>query len=261
MSTYPSENRLPRNAANWAQQATTFKVERTPTGALNLNVEGRRPLSPLQGFGQMWEKVFRVRLKGADVTPAEVIAEWKANFAKFWPGNNRFYAPLTGIAPGEVALINMQIPGDLPVGLPLSTGVLVLYADEESFTFMTPQGHVFAGWITFSAYEDDGCTVAQVQVLMRAFDFAYEIGFRLGASTSENAFWRLTLATLARHFGVHDQHIESQIVCLDPRVQWAEVGNIWQNSTIRTVMYRIMFPAFYVRKRLIKRIASSIKAG
>ena len=50
----------------------------------------------------------------------------------------------------------------------LSTGVMVLYADEESFTLMTPQGHMFAGWITFSAAEEDGATVAQAQVLMRA---------------------------------------------------------------------------------------------
>ena len=50
----------------------------------------------------------------------------------------------------------------------LSTGVLVIYADDESFTLMTPQGHMFAGWITFSAYEEDGGTVAQAHVLMRA---------------------------------------------------------------------------------------------
>ena len=50
----------------------------------------------------------------------------------------------------------------------LSTGVMVLYADEESFTLMTPQGHMFAGWITFSAIEDGDDTVAQAQVLMRA---------------------------------------------------------------------------------------------
>ena len=35
----------------------------------------------------------------------------------------------------------------------LSTGVMVLYADDESFTLMTPQGHMFAGWITFSRHE------------------------------------------------------------------------------------------------------------
>ena len=59
-----------------------------------------------------------------------------------------FFAPLTGIAPGEVAALDLSMPG----GLKLSTGVLVLYADDESFTLMTPQGHMFAGWITFSAY-------------------------------------------------------------------------------------------------------------
>jgi hypothetical protein len=31
-----------------------------------------------------------------------------------------------------------------------------------------PAGHMFAGWITFSAAEEDGVTVAQCQVLMRA---------------------------------------------------------------------------------------------
>ena len=46
-----------------------------------------------------------------------------------------------GIAPGEVAGLGMSMPG----GLTLSTGVLVMYADEESFTLMTPQGHMFVG--------------------------------------------------------------------------------------------------------------------
>ena len=76
-----------------------------------------------------------------------MIAIWKDEFPSFWPKGSQFYAPLTGIAPGEVALLRRPCGG----GLKLSTGVLVLYADEESFTFMTPQGHMFAGWITFSA--------------------------------------------------------------------------------------------------------------
>ncbi|MGH9304250.1 MAG: hypothetical protein ACRDZ5_07550 [Acidimicrobiales bacterium] len=32
----------------------------------------------------------------------------------------------------------------------------MLYADERSFTFMTPQGHMFGGWITFSPEELSG---------------------------------------------------------------------------------------------------------
>ena len=99
-------------------------------------------MSPLQGFGQMWQKTFRIRMNGAQVKPAEVIKTWKERFPAFWPKWDLFYKPLTGIAPGEVALINMLIPGDIPHGLPLSTGVLVLYADEESFTFMNPEGHI-----------------------------------------------------------------------------------------------------------------------
>jgi phytoene dehydrogenase-like protein len=73
-------------------------------------------------------------------------------------------------------------------GMPLSTGVFVLYSDDESFTLMTPQGHVFAGWITFSAHEEIGCTVAQAQVLMRANDPIYELGLRFGGHKQEDVF-------------------------------------------------------------------------
>ena len=90
----------------------------------------------------------------------------EARLPHFWPKGNRFFAPLAGIAPGEVAVLDLTMPG----GLKLSTGVLVLYADEESFTLMTPEGHMFAGWITFSAFDDGGVTAAQAHVLMRASD-------------------------------------------------------------------------------------------
>jgi hypothetical protein len=51
-----SDEKQPRDAAYWAQYAATLKVARAPAGALNLNVDGRRAMSPLQGFGQMWQK-------------------------------------------------------------------------------------------------------------------------------------------------------------------------------------------------------------
>ena len=54
------------------------------------------------------------------------MATWKARFPKFWPEGNRFDGPLTGIAPGEVALLDLAAR---PVRL--STGVLVLFADEN----------------------------------------------------------------------------------------------------------------------------------
>ena len=81
----------------------------------------------------------------------------------------------------------------LPGKMKLSTGVMVLYADEESFTLMTPQGHMFAGWITFSATERDGETVAQAQVLMRASDPIFELGLAMGGHKQEDRFWNHTL--------------------------------------------------------------------
>jgi len=59
------EQKQPRDTAYWAEGASVFKVERVPTGALNLNVEGHEVLSPLQGFGQLWQKVYQARVKNA----------------------------------------------------------------------------------------------------------------------------------------------------------------------------------------------------
>ena len=67
---------------------------------------------------------------------------------------------------------------------------------------MTPQGHMFAGWITFSAFEEGGATVAQAQVLMRAQDPLTEVGLTLGGHRKEDAFWAATLRRSRARFGV-----------------------------------------------------------
>ena len=90
---------------------------------------------------------------------------------------------ITDVAPGEVVLINATLPG-LPGGVPVSTGVRIIYADDVSFTVMTPAGHPEAGFNTFSAFEEEGETVAQVQSLGRANDPIYEMGYRLMGGAS-----------------------------------------------------------------------------
>ena len=234
----------PRDAAYWARYAETLKVAGVAEGATNINVEGRRAVGPLQGFGQMWQKTYRVSLVGTDVTPVEVIKTWKENYKDFWPEGNLFYAPLAGITPGEVALIS----GSLPGGVKLSTGVMVLYADDESFSLMTPEGNPFSGWITFSSFEEGGTTVAQVQVLMRANDPLYEMGLRMGGHKMENEMWRKTLENLAAHFGVHEP-VEMNLVCVDPKLQWSHYRNIWHNAGIRSALYSITAPLRWRRNR------------
>jgi len=127
--------------------------------------------------------------------------------------------------------------------------MFVLYADEESFTLMTPQGHPASAWITFSAYADEGDTIAQIHILMRANDPIYEAGFRLLGSGGEDGFWQHTLASLAAYFDVKAP-VQIRRSCIDPRLQWSEARNVWQNAAIRTVLYRIVYPVIWIRRHL-----------
>ena len=149
----------------------------------------------------------------------------------FWPRGNQFYAPLTGIEPGEIALIRASIGG----GIKLSTGVMVLYADDGAFTLMTAQGHLFAGWITFSAERVEGVTVAQAQLLMRTHEPLSDLGLSLGGHRQEDRFWQQTLANLAAHFGI-EAPVETQVVCVDRRRQWSRAGNIRHSAALRSGM-------------------------
>lgn len=231
------------DAENWAKNVSRLQVSEVPSGAVNRNVAGRRLTSPIQGFGRMWQKTYSVKL-GKAASASEVIAEWRQHFSEFWPHGNRFYGPLTGIAPGDVAVLNLAMPG----GMKLSTGVLVLYADEESFTLMTPEGHMLAGWITFSAFEtEDEGTTAQAQVLMRANDPIFEIGLTLGGHKKEDRFWHHTLTALAQHFGVTAE-VETQTVCVDRTRRWANAKNVRYNSAIRSGLYASAAPIRWIAK-------------
>lgn len=241
MTNQESLSRKAEVESTWAKPVDTLHVDGVPVDAINLNVEGRHLTGPIRGFGQMWQKTYRVSLKGSNVNPQDVISTWKENFPRYWPGDNRFYGSLTSISPGEVAVLNLKAPG----GMRLSTGIMVIYADNESFSFMTPEGHMFAGMITFSADEEEGITLVQVQVLIRASDPLYELGCRLGVvHKQEDEFWRGTLQNLAAEFGVEGQ-VEQQNILVDPRMQWKEAGNIWHNAAIRSGLYA---PVAWVRK-------------
>ena len=232
-----SEAPIARDAGNWATPVSKLHVGDVSAEALNRNVEGRKPMSPIQGFGKMWQKTYKVSV-GPNVAPEQLIATWKEKFPEFWPPKNFFYAPLTGIAPGEVAVLNLAMPGKLK----LSTGVLVLYADDESFTLMTPEGHMFAGWITFSGYKDpSGETIAQAQVLMRANDPVYEMGLTFGGHAKEDKFWAETLGNLAAYFG-NEAEVEMQMVCVDKKRQWKRAKNITKNSAMRSGLYMTTIP-------------------
>jgi hypothetical protein len=228
------------DAGNWAKPVRTLTSKGGPAGAMDLNVTGRRVAGAGTGFGRLWQKSFSVRLEGATVTPGEVIKAWKENFGDFWPKGQRMFLPATGIAPGEVGLINAK---PMPGAPSMATGVLVIYADDESFSFMTPEGHPFAGPLTFSAADDGGVTIVKVDELTRASDPFWELAMMVPilGERMQNDVWRKTLRNVAKRFGV-DGRVESRIVCVDRRRQWSQAKNIWQNAAIRSTLYTFVRP-------------------
>jgi hypothetical protein len=231
---------LPRNAGSWAAKVDRLTV--AGGGSRGSNVAGRRLTGPVQGFGKMWRKTYWIEVS-PNISPQTVIAEWKERFGEFWPAGNRFKGPLTGLSPGDVALLDVSVGG----GVRLSTGVFVLYADEESFTLMTPQGHMFAGWITFSAERAGHAsdreasarapTVVQTQVLMRANDPLYELAMSLGGHRKEDQFWVQTMTALARYLGALPATVHTRTVCIDRKRQWGNFGYVWHNSMVRGMLH------------------------
>ena len=221
---------MARDDDNWAKPVKTLAAS-DRAGAINENVAGRR-LNPANGgFGRLSQKTFTVRI-GTETTPETVITTWKTRFGEFWPKGQKMFLPPTGIAPGEVGIINASMPG-APT---MATGVLVIYADDVSFSFMSPEGHPFAGPLTFSAYVDEGVTVAQVQELTRASDPFWELAMMVPVlgERMQNDIWRSTLANLAKHFNAADTTVTSKIVIVDGHWQWRNAKNIFQNAAIRS---------------------------
>ena len=222
----------PRDADHWARHVETLEVEGLRDGS-GYNVEGRRPVSPLQGFGKMWQKTFRVRLEGASASPVEVVQTWRERFPEISGFGRGFRVPSGGLVPGAVALLG----GGL-------TGVMVLYQDEESFTYMTPEGHPFSGWITFSSHADeDETTVAQAQLLIRANDPIYEAMMAVGLNTAENIQWQGTLRRVAAHFGVRGQ-VETHVICVDPKRQWGRYKNVRHNALVLAALHALTAPLY-----------------
>ncbi len=184
------------------------------------------------GFGKMWEKHYRIALSGTTVEPAEVVKVWRSNFGEFWPDGNRFFGTLE-LSPGDVAALSVG----LPAGMKLSTGIMVLHAEETSFAFITPEGHMFNGMITFSAREAAGTTIVHIDALIRPQDPLTDLGMMFGGHRREDRFWMGTLERIATHFGV-EAKATTRRVLIDRRRQWKHFGNIKQSVGIKALRGR-----------------------
>jgi hypothetical protein len=198
-----------------------------------LDLHQQRPTTPDDGFGKLWRKVHRIALPGADIPPEHLIETWKQHFGEFWPGQNRFFGPITALEPGELAVINVGVPSAT-----LSTGVRLAVSTPVSFTLVTARTHMLCGWLRFSADRSDEVTTATVEMLIRASDPLFELGMVLVGHRWENRFWRQTLRNLAAHFGVRAEP-ETRVTCEDTHYKWENAKNIWHNGAIRNGLIRL----------------------
>ncbi len=233
------------SAPGWAGNVAHIAVGDVPAEAMNINANGRKVTSPVNGFGRLWEKRYRFQIKNSAMEPQKIISLWRKEFPDFWPkGNRLFTSGGAPIVPGATALLNLSVGGLLV----LATGIIVIYADDHSFCFSTVRGHMLCGWINFNSFRKNDQTIIQVHPLFRAADPLMELGFRLGAARQEDQFWHRTLRNLAARLGVEGQ-VEQTNALIDPRLRWGEFGNILHCGAIRSSLHMPLY--------LLKRIFSS----
>lgn len=220
--------------AGWAPKVEKLRVTERPEGAFTMNMDGRRILGQLQGFGPMWEKTYWLTIKKSGIKPEDIIQAMQGHFLEFQPSENSFYPTSKGIAPGEMIFIDSKTPGGI-----VSTGVMVLYMDDRSFSFITPQGHPEAGWITFSVEERDDSIHVQIQGLVRASDPFFEVAFTIAGSKFQETIWKHVLSSLAKYLDVEDNvQMKKYRPAID--LQWSKSGNIWYNSQLRSLPLNIV---------------------
>ncbi len=236
-------------------QVTGARARNALDRVTNLDINGVQVQGPKEGFGALWRKRYWVWLRGAQVTPEEIIGTWREHFGEFWPEGNAFAVPFGTVDPGDIGLLNIEMPG----GARLSSGVVVLNAGPESFTLITPEGHIFAGVITFSAFRSGGTPVAQIEIVLRASDPLFEIGMELFGHRQEDRFWLQTLSNLAAFFGV-DARPEMHRQLISRTYQWSNAGNVLKNSFIRGIIGRGTAPISRLAHRFRQQSAAKEQA-
>ncbi|MDL9980861.1 DUF1990 family protein [Microbacterium sp. ASV49] len=216
------------DSANWAQPVDRLHVDEAQRDHA-FNLEGKRVAGPQQGFGSLWDRRFTIAL-GTAVGAERLIADWRAHFGEFWPKGNTFYSGDAAIRAGDVTPLTAS---------GATTGILVIYADETSFSYLTPEGHMLSGMITFSAREDAASgTVAEIRMLVRPHDPLIQLVWPVGR-TAEGSMWRRTLENLAASYGVTGAPVTEHSVCVDRRMIWKNWRNVRGNVFFATFRHRV----------------------
>ncbi len=220
----------PRPEGAWATNVDRLHVDDSRKDVA-FNLEGRKLAGPQQGFGPLYDRVFTIVL-GDAVAPETLVADWRAHFGDFWPKSATFYGSGT-IEAGAVAPLTAS---------GVTTVVLVIYADDTSFSYYCPEGHMFAGMITFSARtEAERGTVAEIRMLVRPADPLWVAVWPVGKGM-EGKFWKGTLSNLAARHGVAAAVPAETTTKVDARWIWNNWTNVFHNGALITLWHSATTP-------------------
>ena len=234
-----NESRGARDNKGWSTLKSKLIVSDNRPNAININVNNRTVLGPLQGFGSVLEKEYKLQIPNSQLSAQELMSKFRSSFITLQPPQNVFYPSSKGIEAGETVLIDSSTPGGV-----VSTGVHILFSDDVSFSFITPQGHPEAGWITFSASEKDEKIEIKIRGLASASDPFFELAFRLAGSKFQERIWKTVLANMAKSINVDDNIILTKKI-IDKKLHWKAVRNLWFNAQLRSLPYNV---PYYLKK-------------
>ena len=207
-------------------------------GAKDDTVTGKRVAGPVQGFGQLWQKTFasastartrrRRRSSRSGRRLPRVLAEGQP-FSRRWRASPRARSRCSRSAGARRA-------GQL------STGVMVIYADDESFTFMTPEGHLSA-WITFSARRDGDVTDRPGPGARAAGDPFDELAYMLGGNRQNNRFWQAHPAQPGAHSGSPSRPSTMQACASTATASGATRATSVNSATLRSARRTLTAPS------------------
>jgi hypothetical protein len=118
------------------------------------------------GVGPLFHRRYRARIRGSELSPAELVREMTASLDRVSPSEFAHFEKegeedgTLGV--GDEYVVRMAGPWDGPVR--------VIRRDRDSFRLVTLPGHLEAGQIEFRGREEDGGIVFEIESWARSKD-------------------------------------------------------------------------------------------
>jgi hypothetical protein len=168
------------------------------------------------GYGALWHRRYRTRIRESDMTPEQLMARIKADIDVVAPTEFASFQKTSGDADamhvGDEYVVRMPGPWDGPVR--------VVAVAPAWFQLVTLDGHLEAGQIRFAAWSEDGLLVFEIESWARsgtrAVDLLYDT-LRISKETQLH-MWTSVLQQVAelaggrvtRGIDIHTRRVEEE---------------------------------------------------